>query len=93
MVKKVILNETPIDLEGYEEDIVDGLIKISLLFNVSHRDYHEITTLLYKGTFDVKVPDKNLSFKGTIHNYSTSITNLYKQESVGEFHLSLIELA
>ncbi|RXT06949.1 DUF3219 family protein [Ammoniphilus sp. CFH 90114] len=50
-----------------------------------------MTTLLYKQSFDVKVPGSKLEFRGTIVNYSTSITNLYKENEVGDFRLELIE--
>jgi len=92
LVKHVILNNRSIDIDGYEETAVNGLTKISIHFKVNHEDYHEITTLLYNGTFDVEVPEKDLTFKGTIDNYSTSIINLYKQGNVGDFQLSLLEV-
>jgi hypothetical protein len=47
---------------------------------------------LYKGTFHVNVPEEDLDFQGTIHQYSTSFTNLYEKGQVGDFSLSLIEV-
>lgn len=94
---KVILNETTIDaINFYEETVTDRkskkeLQKVKFNFQVSSSIYHDITTLLYKNDFDVKVPEKNLEFKATIHNYSTSITNLYNAGEVGEFYLELVE--
>ena len=71
---------------------MNSLHRISLHFNVTSEDYHDVTTLLYKETFDVKVPEKDFMFKGTIQEYSTSITNLYEKDQVGEFTLSLVEV-
>ncbi|KAB2329730.1 DUF3219 family protein [Cytobacillus depressus] len=93
MVKKLILNDTLIHLCSYEEEIVDGLYKISVDFKVTSNDYHDISTLLYNGTFDVKIPERDLIFRGTIHTYSTSITNLYIKDQIGEYKLVLMEVS
>ena len=87
----MILNDRVIQLTSYEEEKVNGLYKISVVFNVTSEEYHDITTLLYLGTFDVKIPENDLRFRGTIHNYSTSITNLYIKDQVGEYKLTLLE--
>ncbi|MEH7180448.1 DUF3219 family protein [Neobacillus vireti] len=92
MVKSIVLDETPIKVYKYEEEIEHGLIKISVQFNVSSEEYHDITTLLYKGTFNVEVPERELSFRASIHQYSTSFTNLYIKGQVGVFTLSLLEV-
>jgi hypothetical protein len=99
MVTEVILNEVPIKVTGYQKEVVNDkktgneLHKIRFDFKVrSGEEYHKITTLLYEKTFDVKVPENNLEFRGTIHNYSTSITNLYQENAVGDFKLELIEV-
>ncbi|WP_027415653.1 DUF3219 family protein [Aneurinibacillus terranovensis] len=99
MVTEVILNDVNIKVTGYQEGVInDGktgkeLHKIAFDFKVrSGEEYHMITTLLYENTFDVKVPESNLKFRGTINNYSTSFTNLYKENSVGDFKLELIEI-
>lgn len=92
MTSKIILNDRVIHLCSYEEGKVNGLYKVSVDFNVTSDDYHDITTLLYSGTFDVKIPERNLLFRGTIHNYSTSITNLYVEDQIGQFKLTLIEV-
>jgi len=97
MIQKVIINNYSIDVENLREEIITGktmnekLRKISLDFQVSHKDYHDITTLLYTNDFIVKVPAKNISFPATIQSYSTSITNLYEENAVGDFKLELIE--
>lgn len=94
---KVILNETTIDAMNYREGTVTDsnskkeLRKVKFDFQVNSSMYHDITTLLYTNDFDVKVPEENLEFKATIHNYSTSVTNLYKSGEVGVFYLELVE--
>ncbi|MDQ1002383.1 hypothetical protein QFZ28_002783 [Neobacillus niacini] len=92
MVNEIVLDDTSIHVYKYEEDKEDELHKISIQFNVTSEEYHDITTLLYKGTFDVKVPERDLSFRASIQQYSTSFTNLYIKGQVGEFNLSLLEV-
>ncbi|UTR13042.1 YkvR family protein [Evansella sp. LMS18] len=92
MVNKIILDNRTIETDKYEQKTTEnGLLQVTVDFKVSHEDYHEITTLLYKGVFDVEVPERGLAFKGKIANYSTSVTNLYEKGNLGNFHLSLIE--
>ena len=91
MASKLILNDRIIQLSSYKEEKVNGLYKVSVIFNVKSEEYHEIATLLYNGTFDVKIPEKDLMFRGTIYNYSTSITNLYEKDQVGQYKLTLVE--
>ena len=91
MVDEIILNHTPIHVTNYHEEMEDGLHKICVDFNVTSKDYHDITKLLYKGVFDVQVPQKGLTFTGDIQQYSTSITNLYQEGNVGDFRLCLRE--
>lgn len=92
MVHEIILDETVIPIDCYSAENVEGLTRISVEFKVSSEKYHGITTLLYKGTFAVKVPEDDLAFTGSIDRYSTSITNLYIKGQVGEFSLSLLEV-
>lgn len=92
MIKEIILDDTFIKVNHYESIKVNDLHLISVIFNVTSEDYHDIAVLLYKGTFDVKVPEQDLAFKGSIHQYSTSITNLYEKGQVGEYKLSLLEV-
>ena len=91
MVKEIILDNRLIKVNHYEQETINGLHQISIVFDVTSEDYHDIATLLYKGTFEVTVPDAVLFFRGTIINYSTSITNLYEQGKVGEYKLTLLE--
>ncbi|PLS09545.1 DUF3219 family protein [Neobacillus cucumis] len=91
MVTELVINDTCIKLKHYEEEKINNLYKITVIFMVTSMDYHDITTLLYKGTFDVKIPERHLAFKASIQEYSTSITNLYERDQVGEFKVSLLE--
>lgn len=92
MIKEIVLDDTAIQVEQYQENMLEGLQVITVDFKVKSEDYHDITTLLYKGTFRIKVPERKLAFTGTIRQYTTSITNLYEKGQVGDFHLSLIEI-
>jgi hypothetical protein len=91
-VSEIILNETSIKVYKYEDETINGLKKISVEFKVTSEEYHDITTLLYKGTFNVKVPERDLAFTARIQQYSTSFTNLYIKDQVGEFTLSFLEV-
>lgn len=92
LVNKIILDETSINIYKYEETIENGLQKISVDFKVTSEEYHDITAQLYKDTFDVKVPERELSFRARIYQYSTSFTNLYIKGKVGDFKLVLLEV-
>ncbi len=95
--QKVIINNYSIDIENLREEIItrktvnEKSRKVSFDFQVSNKDYHDITTLLYTNDFIVKIPAQNIEFAATIHSYSTSITNLYEENAVGDFKLELIE--
>ena len=92
MVKEIILNDTVIKVHSFEQRKVNNLNEISVRFKVTSEEYHDIATLLYQGTFDVKIPERAISFRGTIQQYSTSITNLYEKEQVGDYSLTLLEV-
>ncbi|SET53767.1 Protein of unknown function [Oceanobacillus limi] len=96
MKQNLFINDFKIEAEQIMHQFVekDGrkVNKLTIDFIVSHEDYHDVTTLLYKNNFDVKVPDSNLSFQAKISNYATSITNLYEENSKGTFHLELQEM-
>lgn len=87
MVTEIQLNDTKIKITQYDEKKIEGKTQISLTFYVTSDDYHDIATLLYKGTFDVIVLER----RGTIQEYSTSITNLYEKGQIGEYKLTLKE--
>ncbi|MDO3412530.1 DUF3219 family protein [Saccharibacillus sp. CPCC 101409] len=60
-------------------------------FKVTHEDYHDVATLLYRGTFRVRIPEAGFDAQADIHNYSTSLDNLYEKGAVGDYHLELAE--
>ncbi|MCR1834926.1 YkvR family protein [Oceanobacillus caeni] len=92
---KVKINDRALHVENLTKDVIqkDGkeALLISFEFQVKSEDYHEITTLLYKNDYRIEIPDEELDFEAVIYNYSTSITNLYEENKVGEFRLELIE--
>nr|WP_106783195.1 DUF3219 family protein [Lysinibacillus timonensis] len=92
MVKEIFLNERLFQLEHYQEGLVNGALKIDVDFKVTSEDYHDVAVLLYEGTFNIKVPERDLAFRGTIQHYSTSITNLYEAGQIGDYKLTLIEV-
>ncbi|MCE4051382.1 MULTISPECIES: DUF3219 family protein [Bacillaceae] len=91
MAKQIKLDDTIIQVKSYTEEIQNDLHSIKIIFDVASDDYHEITTLLYKGAFHVTVAEKDLAFHAAIQQYSTSITNLYEKGNTGEFTLTLLE--
>lgn len=58
MVSKIMLDDRVIQLSNFEEGKEKGLYTVSVTFDVTSEDYHDIATLLYNGTFDVKIPEK-----------------------------------
>ncbi|RXT14023.1 DUF3219 family protein [Ammoniphilus sp. CFH 90114] len=98
MVTEVFLDEVKLKVTDYRENVIcDPISKkelhhIAIEFKVTSEEYHKVTTLLYEQNFNVKVPLTKLEFRGTIANYSTSITNLYKEDEVGIFKLELMEM-
>jgi hypothetical protein len=87
----ILLNGKSIETHKYLEEKENGKHKVSMSFYVSSEEYHEVTTLLYKGSFNVEIPKNELRFHGSIQKYSTSVTNLYEKGQVGEFELVLLE--
>jgi hypothetical protein len=98
MVNEVILNDFVIKVTNFKKDTVrnktdKNLKVISFEFKVrGGNEYHDVTSHLYKTTFDVKVPEKDLVFRGTINNYSTSRTDFTDEDSIADFKLELIEV-
>ena len=92
MVKEILLNNTAIRVNRYEQRKVNDVHEISVGFEVTSEEYHDIATLLYEGTFHVSVPEKVLSFRGSIGQYSTSLANLYEEGQVGEYSLTLLQV-
>jgi len=95
MGQEVIINDMPIQTTELQVNKIqkDGneRIIIDMGFKVESKDSHDITTLLYKNDFVVKVPEKDLELPATIYNYYTSITDLYVEGNVADFKLVLIE--
>ncbi|WP_428908085.1 DUF3219 family protein [Niallia sp. Krafla_26] len=91
MVSKILLNENVIEVHRFQQRELNGLQEILVEFKVSSENYHDIAVLLYQQTFEVVVPEIGLQFKGTIQQYSTSITNLYEKDQIGDYSLTLRE--
>lgn len=72
-------------------DAEHGATKISFSFKVNSEEYHDVAVLLYKNDFQVRVPDLDLEFPATIHNYATDRTDLYQEGQVADYYLELIE--
>lgn len=97
MVNEIILNDVHLHISDFQQNAVKApngmdLHQVSFTFPVKSEEYHDIAVLLYERTFDVTVPSNALRFKGTITNYATSITNLYKENAVGKYTLELTEI-
>lgn len=97
MIKKVILNDFPIEVSqltiDQQEEHGRNRTLIVMEFQVTSEDYHDITVLLYENDFSVKIPEESIEIEATIRNYSTSITDLYQKGNVGDFKLTLLEKA
>ena len=92
MKKEVLLNDYSIKVK--ELDILHkNYLHVRLVFDVTHEMYHDVTTLLYENNFTVQIPTEKIAFQETISQYYTSITNLYNEDSVGEFTVELVEKA
>ncbi|MBP2080034.1 hypothetical protein J2Z64_004346 [Oceanobacillus polygoni] len=92
MKRKVIMNGYEIDAFHFQvEALQNENRKVSFDFKVTSEEYHDLTTMLYKNDFIIQIPEENLEFQATIHNYATSITNLYEAGAVGDFSLELVE--
>ncbi|MFC3041712.1 DUF3219 family protein [Virgibacillus xinjiangensis] len=97
MAQEVLINDRLFHAENfYQETITKNgqpLRTIGFEFEVTSRDYHDVTVLLYENDFHVRVPANDLDFGAVIHKYSTSVTNLYEENKVGIFKLELIQKA
>lgn len=88
---QLLINDYNIHVEKYQIDERASKTFLSVDFKVTHEQYHDITTLLYKNDFKIKLPSENLEFDAVIQTFWTSFTNLYEEGTVGDFHLELIE--
>lgn len=97
MQTTVFIDETEITATNFERTMVPNsetgkdLRKIAFDFKVTSEEYHDIAVLLYRMDFTVRLPEENLEFPATISNYSTSVTNLYKENQIADYRLELIE--
>ncbi|WP_017812049.1 DUF3219 family protein [Paenibacillus shenyangensis] len=65
---------------------------ISFDFVITGRqEYHDVTTLLYHPTVEVQVPERQLQFQATVHNYFTSVPRLENENDTVDVHLELVE--
>lgn len=97
MVNEIILNEVRLNISNYQHKVLESspgkkLQQVSFTFLVKSEEYHEIAVLLYEREFRVTIPENDMSFRGIITNYATSITNLYKENAIGEYSLELTEV-
>ena len=92
MVTEIYLDDYKLNISDYQEELNNKFLLIKVDFKVSSEEYHDVTTLLYKGNFHLKVPERNRECRATIQEYSTSITNLYEKDQVGLFKLTLREI-
>lgn len=99
MNTQIHINDRVIDAFQFSQETVKDpatqreLHKIIFDFKVTSKEYHDIAVLLYEMDFHIRVPEKNLDFPASISNYSTSITNLYQEGEVADYHLELVEKA
>jgi hypothetical protein len=91
LVKEIVLDGFPIEIRKFEHSREHGLRIVSVEFPVTSERYHDVTTLLYKGEFDINISGYP-SFRGKVVEYSTSVTNLYESGQVGQFKLALLEV-
>ncbi|WP_079509047.1 DUF3219 family protein [Mesobacillus jeotgali] len=91
MVNEILLDGYPIAVSKFESLLKNGLQHVSVEFPVTSERYHDVTTLLYKGEFEVNIPGYP-AFQGKIVHYSTSVTNLYESGQIGQFKLELSEV-
>jgi hypothetical protein len=97
MNRKVVVNDMELDTFDYAHEVSskdgDVLQEIRFKFHVTSEAYHDVAVLLYKNDFHVEVPEDGIRFNAIIKQYSTSITNLYEADQVGEYVLVLQEKA
>ncbi|KSU89361.1 YkvR family protein [Priestia flexa] len=91
MINEVWLNDTKLIVRHFEEKQEQEKRYITFEFDVTSEAYHDVTTLLYKNKFHVRIPAKNESFFAVIQTYFTSVTNLYQENQIGTFTLTLVE--
>ena len=93
MEEIIYLDGTPITVSHLEieRNTSDLPVKVSTEFLVTNEDYHDITSLLYKGGFRLEIPSENIGFNAVITKYAAPFTNLYEEGAQGVFQLELTE--
>lgn len=86
----IVLDDLTLEVKELKRDEEEGTVYIE--FDVSSEDYHNLSEHLYKEKFLVRLPgNNNEEFNAKIINYSTSLDNLYEEDNVGEYHITLKE--
>ncbi|MBD7937816.1 MULTISPECIES: DUF3219 family protein [Cytobacillus] len=93
MVQEIQLNNYLLPINQFKETSVNGLKQIAIDFKVTSENYHDVAVLLYEENFDVQVPANNLRMKAKIIQYYTSVTNLYREGEIGDYHVTLQEIS
>lgn len=84
----IVLDDITLDVKELKRDEKEGTIYIE--FDVASEDYHSLSSHLYKEEFLVRLPgNNNEEFRARIINYSTSLDNLYEEDQVGEYRITL----
>ncbi|WP_245541929.1 DUF3219 family protein [Salinicoccus albus] len=91
-MEKITLNNQEIELKEFQQTEENGRIVVSVVFDVTSEEYHDVSVLLYEEKFDIEVPGKDMKFKGVISQFSTSIDNLYEEDNVGEYRVTFTEI-
>ncbi|CAD2071880.1 hypothetical protein GCM10007275_12810 [Jeotgalicoccus coquinae] len=86
----IVLDDLTLEVKELKRDEGEGTVYIE--FDVASEDYHNLSEHLYKEEFLVRLPgSNNEEFNAKIINYSTSLDNLYEEDNVGEYHITLKE--
>ena len=86
----IVLDDITLDVKELKRDEEEGTVYIE--FDVASEDYHNLSEHLYKEEFLVRLPgNNNEEFQARIINYSTSLDNLYEEDQVGEYRITLKE--
>jgi len=93
---EIRIDERMFEVTGLREFAVEGpdgrkRRAFAFDFKVTHEEYHDVATLLYNGTFRLRIPQLEFDGETDMHNYSTSLDNLYEKDTVGDYHLELAE--
>lgn len=88
----IMLDDLTLDVKELVRDKKEGTV--SIVFDVASEDYHHLSEHLYQEEFRVRIPgDDNEEFEAKIINFSTSLDNLYEEDSVGEYNITLKALS